>query len=155
VIRRPPLRRRSGLVRRAMAALLCASFAGVALVGCTSARDTLGTSASTCFEALATAGTAVHHRGTFAGVRLVSFNQFGTDVQLRKEFVTLFGKNVHDVCVVSYRGTFTVGQVEHPLGPAPAGGVGHFAIVVVSKPQNRLLGTVLRPTQPLRFGHLL
>jgi hypothetical protein len=155
VTRRPPVRIRSRLVRRAAAALLCGSLSAVTLVGCTSARDTLGTSASTCFEAIATAGTAVHHRGTFAGVRLVSFNQFGTDVRLRDEFVALFGKNVHDVCVVSYRGTFTVGQVEHPLGPAPDGGVGHFAIVVVSKPQNRLLGTVIRATQPLRFGHLL
>lgn len=152
---RTPVPRRSRVVRRATAALLCGSLSAVALVGCTAARDTLGTSASTCFEAIATAATAVHHRGTFAGVRLVSINSFGTDVQMRAELRTLFGKTVHDVCVVSYRGTFTVGQVEHPLGPAPADGVGHFAIVVVSKPQNRLLGTVLRRTQPLRFGHLL
>ena len=60
---------------------------------------------------------------------------------------------MHDVCAVSYKGTFTMDQVERPLGPAPSGGVGHYAIIIVSKPQNHLLGTVLRLTQPLRFGH--
>jgi len=60
---------------------------------------------------------------------------------------------VHQICVVSYRGTFRVGQVARPLGPPPAGGIGHYAIVLVSKPQNKLLGTVVRRTQPLRFGH--
>jgi hypothetical protein len=33
------------------------------------------------------------------------------------------------------------------------GGTGHYAIVIVSKPQNHLVGTVVRLTQPLRFGH--
>jgi hypothetical protein len=144
--------RSSGALRRTVA-LFLGLVAAVTLVGCTSARDTLGTNNSTCFEAIAAAGSAVHHRGSFAGVRLVSFNAFGTDVRLKDELVDLFGTTVKDVCVVSYRGTFATGQVEHPLGPAPAGGVGHYAIVIVSKPQNRLLGTVIRSSQPLRFGH--
>jgi hypothetical protein len=40
-------------------------------------------------------------------------------------------------------------------GGRPAGGVGRYAIVVVSKPQNRLLGTIVRQTEPLRFRDLL
>jgi hypothetical protein len=140
------------VARRSAAALLCFSLSAFTLTSCTSARDTLGTNASPCFDAIAPAEAAVHYRGTFAGVRLVSFNQFASDVHLRAELARLFGPTVHDVCAISYRGDFRVDQVEHPLGPAPAGGVGHYAIVIVSKPQNRLLGTVIRLTQPLRFG---
>jgi hypothetical protein len=56
---------------------------------------------------------------------------------------------------VSYRGLFDVNHVEKPLGPSPPGGLGHYAIVIVSTPQNHLVGTVVRLTQPLRFEHLL
>lgn len=140
--------------RRVVMMVLCPMMV-VTLAGCTSARNTLGTSASPCFDALALAGNAVHHRGTFAGVRLVSFDTVGTDLHMRSKLSALFGPKVHSVCAVSYRGTFGADQVERPLGPPPAGGIGHFAIVIVSKPQNRLLGTIVRLTQPLRFGDTL
>ena len=138
--------------RAAAVLAVCLSLAAT-VAGCTSARNTLGTNASTCFEALAVAEDAVHHRGTFTGVRLVSLASVGTDTHLRARLVARAGKTVHDVCVVSYRGTFTENQVEQPFGRPPVGGVGHYAIVIVSKPQNKLLGTVVRLTQPLRFGH--
>jgi hypothetical protein len=115
----------------------------------------LGTNASPCFEALAIAADAVHDRGTFAGVRPVSFSLIGADLRLRAELSAVAGKTVHNVCAVSYRGVYKVGQVERPLGPPPVGSVGRYAIVIVSEPQNRLLGTVVRLTQPLRFGHPL
>jgi hypothetical protein len=137
------------------AVLVFLSLMGATLPGCTSARDTLGTNASSCFEALAIASDAVNDRGTFAGVRLISLTGLGVDVHLRTELSQRFGQSVRSVCAVSYRGTFAVEQVERPLGPPPAGGVGHYAIVIVSKPQNHLLGTVIRSTQPLRFGHPL
>jgi hypothetical protein len=145
---------RLAAVPRAARAVLgvCLSLA-VALAGCTSARDTLGTNASICFEALPVAGDAVHHHGTFTGVRLVSLTSVGADTHLRAHLAARAGKAVHDVCVVSYRGTFRVDGVERPLGRPPAGGVGHYAIVIVSNPQDHLLGTVVRLTQPLRFGH--
>jgi hypothetical protein len=143
--------------RRGAAAvmLVLVSFMATTLVGCTSARDTLGTNASPCFEALAIAADAVHNRGRFAGVRQLSISAFAADADLRLEMSRLFGSSIRDVCVVSYRGTFHVDQVERPVGPAPKDGIGHYAIVIVSKPQNHLLGTVLRATQPLRFGHPL
>jgi hypothetical protein len=125
------------------------------LAGCTSARDTLGTSASSCFEALAVAGNAVHHQGTFAGVRSVSFSSVSADVHLGNAPSTTTALSKHNVCVVSYHGLFSVNQVEKPLGPAPPGGLGHYAIVIVSNPQNHLVGTVVRLTQPLRFDHPL
>jgi hypothetical protein len=126
--------------------------AGATLSGCTSARISLGTNASPCFDALAIAESAVHRSGTFAGVRQVSLTQISADAHLQAYLAPL-SKTVHDVCVVAFRGTFQVEDVERPLGPPPPGGVGHFAIVIVAKPQNHLVGTVVRSTQPLRFGH--
>jgi len=123
------------------------------LAGCTTARDTLGTNASSCFEALAVAADAVHDQGTFAGVHLLKLTAAGTDLRLEAEVMARAGPGVHDICVVSYRGNFRVDQVMRPLGAPPAGGHGRFAIVIVSKPQNRVIGTVIRQTQPLRFGH--
>jgi hypothetical protein len=146
---RPSSRRRGGLV---VTFTVCALVAMV-LAGCTSARDTLGTNASPCFESLPVAHDAVHGRGTFAGVRLVSLSSFSADVHLQHYLAELTEAKVHDVCVISYRGTFATDEVEKPLGPPPAGGVGHYAIVVVSQPQGRLVGTVVRLAQPLRFGH--
>jgi hypothetical protein len=145
----PGARRRGG---RAVTLTVCVLLA-VVLVGCTSDRDTLGTNASQCFEALPVAHDAVHGRGTFAGVRLVSLSSFSADTRLRSYLSELTAAKVHDVCVISYRGTYTTKDVEKPLGLPPPGGVGHYAIVVVSKPQGRLVGTVVRLTQPLRFGH--
>jgi len=148
-------RRGWGAARRRGAAIvltLC-SLVAATTAGCTSARDTLGTNASPCFEALAIGEDAVHSRGSFAGVRPVSLTTLSADVHMRAELSRLFGTKVHSVCAVSYKGTFGVDQVERPLGPAPPGGLGHYAIVIVSEPQNRLVGTVLRLTQPLRFGH--
>jgi hypothetical protein len=133
-----------------VALVLGLSLSG-ALAGCTSARDTLGTSVSPCFKALAVASEAVHDRGTFEGVRLVSITSLGHTARLRLS--ARAGPSVHSVCVVSYKGTFRLDQVEKPVGRVPAGGVGRYAIVVVSKPQDKLIGTLVRLTQPLRFSH--
>ena len=145
-------RRHSPTRRWAVVVAVLLMLVGATLTGCTAARNALGTNASPCFDSLAIADDAVHDHGTFAGVRQLSLTQFSADVQLQSVLAP-FGRTVHDVCVVSYRGTFHVDQVEHPLGLPPPGGVGHFAIVVVAKPQNRLVGTVVRSTQPLRFSH--
>jgi hypothetical protein len=138
--------------RRAATVILCLVSAAT-LFGCTSARNTLGTNASPCFQALVIAANAVHHKGSFAGVHLLSFSKIGSDAHIQSVLSARAGTTVHNVCVVSYKGTFRVDDVERPLGRPPVGGVGHYAIVIVSQPQNHLLGTVVRATQPLRFGH--
>lgn len=122
------------------------------LTACTAARDTLGTRDSACFDALAIARQAVHQQGTFTGVRQVPLSVVTADARLRGAMAR-FDAKVHDVCVVSYKGTFDADDVIRLLGPPPPGGIGHYAIVIVSKPQNHVVGTVIRLTQPLRFGH--
>jgi hypothetical protein len=140
-----------------LSALVATAALGVgslALAGCTSARNALGTNSSPCYLALPVARDAIHDRGTFSGVRLVSAKDLAKRTHLLDTLVARAGGKLHDVCVIEYRGAFRLDQVERPLGRAPVGGVGRFAIVVVSRDTNRLLATFVRSTQPVRFRHM-
>ena len=133
----------------AVAALSMAS-----LSGCTAARDTLGTNSSPCYRALALAEDAVHNRGSFAGVRLVSATGLKKVRDVDNVLAQRSKTPLHNVCAVAYRGSFRLDQVQRPAGRGPASGVGHFAIVVVSSPQNVLLATFVLEREPVRFRHL-
>jgi hypothetical protein len=122
--------------------------------GCTSARNTLGTNSSPCFRALALAADAVHDRGTFAGVRLAPASTLAKFHHLNLVLTERSTTPLHNVCLVSYRGMFRLSEVSKPAGRVPPSGQGHFAIVVVSTPQNRLLATFVLERQPLRFEHM-
>jgi hypothetical protein len=124
------------------------------LSGCTSARDTLGTNSSPCFHALALAADAVHDRGKFAGVRLVSASGLGKLRDVEPVVKARSTTRLHSVCLVAYRGDFRLSQVRRPAGKMPSSGVGHFAVVVVSTPQNELLATFVLEKEPVRFRHL-
>jgi len=140
--------------RRAVAAVAAVIVSAAGITGCTAARNTLGTTSSPCFRALPVAKTAVHGRGTFAGVRLISSSEMSKLRHLKGVIEARSRTPVHDVCAVAYRGTFRRDQVARPAGRVPSTGVGHFAVVVVSNPQNELLATVLFLREPLRFRHL-
>jgi hypothetical protein len=143
----PP--RAKGLRRRATGALAgCLLFAGVAS-GCTTARNDLGTSASSCFLALPSASAAVHRHGklfgvegfTLAGLRRLTphlFADLGTTEALSQR-----------VCVTAYTGHFTAASVSHPRGRSS----GRLAVVVSTFPTNKLLGTVIFIHPPFHFGH--
>lgn len=126
----------------------------VPLAGCTAARDTLGTNSSPCYRALALAEDAVHNRGSFAGVRLVSAAGLKKVKDVDGVLTERSTTPLHNVCAVAYRGSFRLDQVERPAGRGPVSGVGHFAIVVVSNPQNILLATFVLEREPVRFRHL-
>jgi len=145
---------RQGRLRSSVRSALVAAVAVGALSGCTAARDTLGTNSSPCFRALALAKDAVHNRGTFAGVRLVSVTSLRTLPHLRSTLEQRSHTTLHNVCLVSYRGTFAPDEVERPAGKTPPAGTGHVAIVVVSTPQNVLLATFVLQHEPVRFRHV-
>jgi hypothetical protein len=65
------------------------------------------------------------------------------------------GFPVSTVCAFSYQGSYTTSQVEKPLGAAPPGGTGQYAVVLVSMPQNELLATLVLAHEPIRFRHNL
>jgi hypothetical protein len=134
----------------AIAALMATGVLG----GCAADRAALGTNSSPCYRALAVAEDAVHSRGTFAGVRLVGTSSLRHLPHLEQILEERMPTRLTTVCLVAYRGEFRPIQVERPAGPVPPGGVGHFAVVVVSTPQNRLIATVLLEREPVRFRHL-
>ncbi|MHB8330063.1 MAG: hypothetical protein ACYDD6_10650 [Acidimicrobiales bacterium] len=123
------------------------------LAGCTSARNTLGTSSSPCFRALPVATEAVGDSGTLAGIRLVGPRELDRHMRLRQLLGARAGGGVTNVCVVSFHGRFRLDQVQRPLGAAPPGGTGQYAVVVVSTPQNRLLATFVLSRVPLPLRH--
>lgn len=141
-------------MRRARLLMAAASLGALsALGGCTSARNALGTSSSPCFRAVPVASEAVHDRGTLAGIRLVGQKEIDSRRRLRELVQGVAGPAVHDVCVVSFHGQFRLDQVEKPFGAAPPGGSGPVALVVVSTPQNQLLGTLVVDHEPLPLRH--
>ncbi|HLN40955.1 MAG TPA: hypothetical protein VK215_00775 [Acidimicrobiales bacterium] len=144
---------RGGGIRR-MVTVGVIALGSLAVAGCTSARDTLGTNSSPCFRALALGEDAVHDRGVFVGVRLVSAATLKKIPRVDGVLSQRSSTPLHNVCAVGYRGTFRSTQVERPAGRVSASGVGHFAIVVVSTPQNVLLATFVLEKEPVRFRHL-
>jgi hypothetical protein len=129
--------------------------AGAGVGACGAGRAILGTNTSPCFLALPVAKRAVEGRGSLDGVRLVNVSRL-TDRSERalRELLELMPiPPSHEVCLVAYRGSFTVGQVELPFGPIPPSGVGRYAIAVVTIPGSMLLGTLVVQHEPLSFKH--
>ena len=125
---------------------------------CGAGRNILGTNTGPCFLALPVAKRAVEGRGKLAGVRLIDIPRLTSvpgDRAVRALLDQIAIPLPRDVCLVAYAGSFTLGQVEQPTGPLPPGpgGVGRYAIVVVTAPMSVLLGTFVVPRLPLDFTH--
>jgi len=124
--------------------------ATVALAGCTSVRNDLGTANSGCYVALPAASAAVGHTGRLLGVRLFDVPSLkGTSNLLYEAAVGAPGAKVQRVCLVAFTGHFDAGRVDRPIGAS----TGHLAVVEVSYPGNRLLATLLLGRESLPFGH--
>ena len=144
---------RRRLLRVALAVVV--SAATVTLSGCADARNDLGTNVSPCFVTLPVAEDALHGAGRFAGVIMVKAAALDRRPDLigSERLAERAGEPVTTVCVVAYHGLIAVDRVSRPIGPPPPGGVGRYALVVVSLPANHLLGTVVTNRLPFRFGH--
>jgi hypothetical protein len=136
-------------------ALVLSIAAAVGIGACGAGRGILGTNASPCFLALPVANRAVEGRGSLDGLRLVDLTRFTArgDRALRELLDQMPIPPSREVCLVAYRGSFTVGQVELPFGPIPPSGVGRYAIAVVTIPKSELLGTLVVAHEPLSFKH--
>jgi hypothetical protein len=119
------------------------------LAGCTSVRNSLGTSDSSCYIALPTATGSVGSHGKLIGVRqftVRSLHQKAPPVFLA---LTVGKASSQHLCVIEFVGTFTRSSVEMPFGQPS----GRLAVVVTEAPSNRLLGTVIFKSPPLQFNH--
>jgi hypothetical protein len=143
--------------RRAAASAAGLALGVVALGGCASTHNSLGTGSSTCFQALPSASTAVHSKGRLLGVRRVTLSQ------LRRPSTTAPGQPPtsqppttlspseakRSVCVVAFQGKFAPGDVQQA---APRSG--NYAIVVIGEHGGAPLRAFVTDNLPLRFRHL-
>lgn len=142
---------RSGVLwRRLGAAVAVLVTAATLLTSCSAARSGQGTTGESCYLALPTAAKAVGGHGHLAGVRQFTLGS------LRGMAPRLYGRLAddvpkgQDVCLAGYKGHFTAAMVSKPLGRP----VGTVAVVVVTTPGNKLLGTLILTRIPVRFQHL-
>jgi hypothetical protein len=139
-----------GPARRWGAGVAGLVVAASVLTACSAARTNQGTTAESCYLALPPAAKAVGGHGHLAGVKMYTLPG------LRSVAPRLYGHLAHDVpkgqdvCVVAYTGHYSSSMVAKPLG-RPAG---TLAVVVVTTPGNKLLGTLVLTKLPVRFQHL-
>lgn len=146
--------RATGAPRRLRVAVgALALFGALAGAGCTAARNTLGTSSSPCFRAVAVATDAVHDHGTLAGVRLLGTRDLEKHPRLGSALASRAGHAVKTVCAVAFTGQFRRTEVREPIDTGPSSGVGTIAVVLVSYPQDQLYGTLVLSRVPLPFRH--
>jgi hypothetical protein len=135
--------------RRLPGMLAAGALAASVLTACTSARSDVGTSDESCYLSLPAATRAVGGHGHLEGIRRFSPGE------LRQIAPRLDGEMARempahqDVCAAAFTGHFTSEQVSKPLGRDE----GALAVVVLSSPGNRLLGTLILRHLPVRFNH--
>ncbi len=139
-----------GLARRWGAGVAGLVVAASLLTACSAARTGQGTTAESCYLALPTAAKAVGGHGHLAGVR--TFTLSGLHGRAPRLYVHLVDEvpKGQAVCVVGYTGKFNATMVSKPLGRP----TGTLAVVVVTTPANKLLGTLILTKIPVRFQHL-
>ena len=138
-----------GLARRWAAGVAGLVVAGSLLTACSAARTGQGTTAESCYLELPTAAKAVGGHGHLAGVRKFTLSGLhGVAPRLYRHLADDVPKG-QDVCVVAYTGHFSAAMVSRPLGRS----AGKLAVVVVTTPGNKLLGTLVLVKLPVRFQH--
>jgi hypothetical protein len=147
VIIRQESRRLSFSLARGLAA--SALVVGLA-AGCTSVRSNLGTSDSSCYLALPAATHAVGSHSRLLGVHLLTLADLRRQAPKLVTQLSPEGPLTQSLCVLAFSGHFTSAEVSKAHGQP----VGQVAIVVLTRPSNELLGTVILRHLPLRFSHL-
>ncbi len=139
-------RQRSFPATRALAA--CAVLVFLA-ASCTSARTNLGTSDSACYLALPAATQAVGSHSRLLGAHLFTLSELRRAAPKLAARVSPEGSPKQSVCVLAFSGDFRSNSVSKPHGQSE----GPVAIVVLTRPSNKVLGTVILKRVPLRFSH--
>jgi hypothetical protein len=121
----------------------------VVFAGCSSARAGLGTSDESCYLALPTATKAVGGHGHLSGIRKYKVADLkGVAPQLYDALADQAPKT-QVICLAGYTGLFSKEMVERPMGRP----TGKLAVVVVTSPGNKVLGTLILEKLPVRFQH--
>ncbi|HSZ36973.1 MAG TPA: hypothetical protein VK773_07765 [Acidimicrobiales bacterium] len=124
-------------------------LAASVFAGCSSARVGLGTTDESCYLELPTAAKAVGHQGHLEGIRKYTVGGLKDPAPRLYAFLVQHVPKTQAVCLAGYSGNFTQEMVMKPLGHP----TGKLAVVVVTSPGNKLLGTVVLTKLPVRFQH--
>jgi len=120
------------------------------LSACSAARNGLGTSDESCYLALPTAAKAVGSHAHLAGVRKFTLGGLHSMAPRLYGHLTDDVPKGQSVCLAAYTGHFDASGVSKPFGRQG----GTVAVVVVTTPANRLLGTLILAKIPVRFEHM-
>jgi hypothetical protein len=138
-----------GWWRRVGACVGGLALAASVFAGCSSARVGLGTSDESCYLALPTASKAVGGHAHLEGIRKYTISALkGMAPQLYDALADQVPKG-QAVCLAGYTGHFTSSAVPKPLGRS----TGMLAVVVVTRPGNKVLGTLILSKLSVRFLH--
>ncbi len=140
---------RTGFWRRGRSALCGLALAALVLAGCSSARVGLGTSDESCYLALPTAAKAVGGQGHFEGIRRYTISGLKSVAPRLYDALADQVPKGQAVCIAGYTGLFHEDTVTKPLGRS----TGKLAVVVVTSPGNKVLGTLILTKTPVRFQH--
>ena len=108
---------------------------------CAGGRNSLNTTASSCFRAISVAENAVHHSGRLVGVRHLRADA------LVREAPEAADLGRRTACAVAYRGDFSATSVTGASGNR----TGPFAVVLVEG-GDHLLGTYVVARLPVKFN---
>lgn len=137
---------RSG--RQLATAMLLATLGTAVLGGCAVARSELGLSQGNCYVDLPAATAAVPAGSHLHGVELETVGALDTSPDLER-IAHAAGTPRSAVCLVAFTGRFTSEEVADPSGLAS----GHLAVVVLTYPGHRVLGTLITRHVRVPFGH--
>lgn len=137
-------------ILRRVGSVIAGLLMATSLAACSSARSGQGTTDESCYLALPTAAKAVGGLGHLSGVRKFSLSGLhGVAPRLYGQLVNHVPKG-QSVCLAAYTGNFSASAVTKPLGDR----TGRLAVVVVTRPGNEVLGTLILTKVPVRFQHM-
>jgi hypothetical protein len=142
-------RKRETMGSKLAVPLVTVTLALCLLAGCTSARNSLGTSDSSCYLALPSASHAVGPHSKFIGVHQFTLSSLRQKEPGLFDSLAALKPTSQRVCIIEFVGSFTQASVQKPLGKSS----GRLAVVVLEAPSNHLLGTVIFHHPPLDFAH--
>ncbi len=138
---------RHGSAVRGVGALVVATSL---LSACSAARTGLGTTDESCYLALPVAAKAVGGHGHLSGIRKETLSGLRDVAPGLSRHLSHDVPKGQNVCLAGYTGHFTAAGLSKPFGRQS----GSLAVVVVTTPGNKLLGTLLLTKTPVRFQHI-
>ena len=118
------------------------------LADCTTARSDLGTSVNSCYHALPSATKAVNMEGHLLSVQQLTVGTLRRQAPDLSRDLAGHPPANRRICVIAFSGSFDASSVSNARGLSS----GKLAVVVSTTPANHLLGTIILPGPPLRFG---